>query len=364
MAMMFGGRSAPSGIQVYNPGAGQAGAALGRALRKPFQDKKYRDWKEGVQAVEEDSGDPNHVLDALWRGAELGDDRRVQAVMQQLIPQYQGVIDQRAAAEEAARADAERNKNFDRAQQIAAGGDRVGAIQWLVRQGMDAGDATKAFPEEKDPRTTLQKNYDAAVKQGYPGTLMDYQKDTRPGGDTILLGDGPRGTGLAYDAENQMEPKKDFSFRWKDPNDTSQGIVRDEYGLPKQFALPGTEGTVSEAEAKANNILFAGERIMETVTPEMLEAQGGSLTTSPRRYRGARATISWTLTFRSVALQYRGSSNRYSGRRRARRRMPMNSKPTERTTARCRGTSRKRSSGSSNSLSARCRLHSGRPVRT
>ena len=274
---MFGGRGYSPRVSHpnYAGGLAQLGQTIGQGIQRGQKDAKFKDWKSGVHAVEEDSGgDENLILEALWRGSEL-EDPRANAVMQQLIPQYQGVLDQRAAAEEAARADAERNKNFDRAQQIAAGGDRVGAIQWLVRQGMDAGDATRAFPEEKDPRTTLQKNYDAAVKQGYPGTLMDYQKDTRPGGDTILLGDGPRGTGLAYDAVNQMEPKKDFSFRWKDPNDTSQGIVRDEYGLPKQFPLPGTEGTVSEAEAKQNNILFAGERIMETVTPEMLEAQGG-----------------------------------------------------------------------------------------
>ena len=276
---MFGGRGYSPRVSHpnYAGGLAQLGQTIGQGIQRGQKDAKFKNWKSGVHAVEEDSGgDENLILEALWRGAEL-EDPRANAVMQQLIPQYQGVLDQRAAAEEAARADAERNKNFDRAQQIAAGGDRVGAIQWLVRQGMDAGDATKAFPEEKDNTTTDQRNYRLAVEQGYPGTFMDYKKALRPSGDTILLGDGPRGTGLAYDAVNQMEPKKDFSFRWKDPNDTSQGIIRDEYGLPKQFALPGTEGTASEAETKLTNIRSAGERFLETVTPEMLEEQGGYL---------------------------------------------------------------------------------------
>ena len=227
------------------------------------------------KAVEEDSGgDENLILEALWRGAEL-EDPRANAVMQHLIPQYQGVLDQRAAAQAAAAEDAKKKQIYAAAKQIAQRGENQGARQHMLQEGIPATEVNAAFPEEKDNTTTDQRNYRLAVEQGYPGTFMDYKKALRPSGDTFNLGDPPRTTGLAYDAENQMEPKKDFSFRWKDPNDTSQGIVRDEYGLPKQFAMPGTEGTVSESEAKANNILFAGERIMETVTPEMLEAQGG-----------------------------------------------------------------------------------------
>ena len=274
---MFGGRGYSPRVSHpnYAGGLAQLGQTIGQGIQRGQKDAHFKDWKSGVQAVTEDSGgDENLILEALWRGSEL-EDPRANAVMSHLIPQYQGILDQRAAAEAAAAEDAKKKQIYAAAKQIAQRGENQGARQHMLQEGIPAAEVNAAFPEEKDNTTTDQRNYRLAVEQGYPGTFMDYKKALRPSGDTILLGDGPRGTGLAYDAVNQMEPKKDFSFRWKDPNDPSQGIVRDEYGLPKQFAMPGTEGTVSESEAKANNILFAGERIMETVTPEMLEAQGG-----------------------------------------------------------------------------------------
>ena len=275
---MFGGRGYSPRVSHpnYAGGLAQLGQTIGQGIQRGQKDAKFKDWKSGVKAVEEDSGgDENLILEALWRGAEL-EDPRANAVMQQLIPQYQGVLDQRAAAEEAARADAERNKNFDRAQQIAAGGDRVGAIQWLVRQGMDAGDATKAFPEEKDDRTADIKNFEFAQKQGFTGSFEDFKTLSRPS-NTFNLGDGPRPTGLTYDADSQMEPKKDYSFTWVDPSDPSKGLVRDEQGRPKQSPLPGTEGALPEPEVKLANIRSAGERFLETVTPEMLEEQSFGL---------------------------------------------------------------------------------------
>ena len=274
---MFGGRGYSPRVSHpnYAGGLAQLGQTIGQGIQRGQKDAKFKNWKSGVHAVEEDSGgDENLILEALWRGSEL-EDPRANAVMQQLIPQYQGVLDQRAAAEAAAAEDAKKKQIYAAAKQIAQGGENQGARQLMLQEGIPATEVNAAFPEEKDNTTADQRNYRLAVEQGYPGTFLDYKKALRPSGDTFNLGDVAPTTGLAYDAVNQMEPEKGFSYRWNDPKDPSKGLVRDEQNLPKQFKLPGTEGPTGEAGVKQENILFAGERALETVTPDMLAEQGG-----------------------------------------------------------------------------------------
>ena len=275
---MFGGRGYSPRVSHpnYAGGLAQLGQTIGQGIQRGQQDAKFKRWNEGIQAVKEDSGgDENKILEALWRGSEIGDDPRVQAVMQNLIPQYQGVLDQRAAAQAAALEEQDRNELFGKATELWEAGNHDAARQLAIRQGVPPEQVNAAFPAPKDNTTADERNYRLAVEQGYPGTFLDYKKALRPSGDTILLGDGPRGTGLTYDAESQMEPKKDHSFVWVDPSDPSKGLVRDEQRRPKQTPLPGTEGPISESGVKLTNVQSAGERFLETVTPEMLEEQTG-----------------------------------------------------------------------------------------
>ena len=276
---MFGGRGYSPRVSHpnYAGGLAQLGQTIGQGIQRGQQDARFKRWNEGVQAVKEDSGgDENKILEALWRGSEIGDDPRVQAVMQNLIPQYQGVLDQRAAAQSAAAEDAKKGQIYATADQMDKAGDREGGRQFMLRHGIDAATVNAALPEEKDTSTADMRNFEYAKANGFTGSFEDFKTLSRPS-NTFNLGDGPRPTGLTYDADSQMEPKKDYSFTWVDPSDPSKGLVRDEQGRPKQSPLPGTEGALPEPEVKLANIRSAGERFLETVTPEMLAAQGGYL---------------------------------------------------------------------------------------
>ena len=274
---MFGGRGYSPRVSHpnYAGGLAQLGQTIGQGIQRGQQDARFKRWNEGVQAVKEDSGgDENKILEALWRGSEIGDDPRVQAVMQNLIPQYQGVLDQRAAAQSAAAEDAKKGQIYATADQMDKAGDREGGRQFMLRHGIDAATVNAALPEEKDTSTADMRNFEFAQKQGFTGSFEDFKTLSRPS-NTFNLGDGPRPTGLTYDADSQMEPKKDYSFTWVDPSDPSKGLVRDEQGRPKQTPLPGTEGPAGESEVKLGNVRSAGERFLDTVTPEMLEEQTG-----------------------------------------------------------------------------------------
>ena len=276
---MFGGRGYSPRVSHpnYAGGLAQLGQTIGQGIQRGQQDAKFKRWNEGVQAVKEDSGgDENKILEALWRGSEIGDDPRVQAVMQNLIPQYQGVLDQRAAAEAAAEADAQRGSFFAEADALWEAGDKDGARQFMIRQGFKPAEVDAAFPAEEDTRTTAQRDFEYAQNQGYQGSFEDWKASGRPTTNiTLPGGDAVRPASLTYDPASGMEPEKGFSFNWVDPTDPTKGLVKDEQGRPRQMPLPGTEKPATESEVKLDNVIASGARAIETLTPEMLQSQTG-----------------------------------------------------------------------------------------
>ena len=155
---MFGGRGYSPRVSHpnYAGGLAQLGQTIGQGIQRGQKDARFKDWKSGVHAVEEDSGgDENLILEALWRGSEL-EDPRANAVMQQLIPQYQGVLDQRAASEAAAAEDQRIGQIHAAAQQMAEGGDRQGGRQLMLRHGIEPSVVNAALPETPEWRRKIE----------------------------------------------------------------------------------------------------------------------------------------------------------------------------------------------------------------
>lgn len=117
---------------------------------------------------------------------------------------YQRAFDERMKRSEVLRSLQELELRRAQLDEMLSERQRAAQARWLAGVGPQDKAMAEAYPElyaqsrMREPKlTTAQRNYEAAIAQGYQGTLMDFMEETRPPGTTVNIGDKPESTGEA-----------------------------------------------------------------------------------------------------------------------------------------------------------------------